>query len=561
MSGSSTSAGQAIRTAARTAARTAILVAVLAGPLAAPLHAAAGAVAQAPGLPLDLVPAPRRAQPAQPSLEAEPLPPPLPAAAAPWRGIPDATLRALAPALPEASPSLAVRSLLRRLLALSPGERGAGEPDFGRLRFAKLLAAGAGEAAAALAAASPGLLDDPDAAGAWTDRLLLAGDVDAACARKLLLPPAAAIRLPVLCLASSGRPEEVALAVGLLREQGGADPLFLALADTLAGLGGGALPDVPGGPDAIHLAMMRLADLPAPSAAFGTREPARLAALARMEANGAADRVSAAERAAAAGGLDAAGLAAVYRAAAASDADGGRGRLYADALAAGGAARERLVARAVARLPGPMLAGPVGTVWADLLEGAPDGGPSSSPAAAREQEALARLLLAQGRPAAFARLDRLARLDAPAAARLWPLAAIGGGGLGDGARLEKAGLGLSAWLDVAIRDDAGAAARILALFEALGEPVPRDAWLAALDAGRAAVTLPSAALLRQLRDADPAGSPDGILLAALAALGDAAPAELPAAVLGPVLRGLRSAGFEAQARDLAREAALTPADG
>lgn len=544
MSGSSASAGASARSRLRAAALAAALALLL----------PAGSFAQAPagrqGMPLDLTPASRmppgtqtgqdgpRQAPA-PSLTGEPLPPPqsgsgkaLPSAE-PWRGLPGGMVGALAPALPEASPSPTVRALVRRLLSAPlAGEDGREAPETGRLRLSKLLSIGAMAEAEALAASDPGLLDDPGTARLWVERHLLAGDVEAACARKLPLPPETLVRLPVLCLASAGRTDEAALAAGLLREQGEGDPLLIALAEAPVA-GEGVLPDHPGGPDPLHLAMMRIAGLPVPA--------------------------EAAEQAAEAGLVDAAGLAELYRAAAPASGQG-RAGLHAEAAGAGGIERERLVAQAAARLPAPMLAGTVGAAWADLLDGE-GGGPSGTALPVEAQEAVVRLLLAQGRPSALPRLDRLAREDAAAAARLWPLRALGGGRLGEGARLDEAGIGLSAWLAAAVRqggEGRAEAARVLALFDALGETVPGDAWLSVLDAGRREAPLPSPALFRRLRDATLAGSPGEVLLAALAALGDRAPASQPAAVLSPVLQGLRAAGFEAEARDLAREAALGP---
>jgi hypothetical protein len=530
---------------------------VLASGLLAPAGMAQAPASAAPrplGAPLPLGP-PARAGAPEPgtAISAEPLAPPSPDAAgllAPaagglpepvWEGTRRAVVERLLPALPGRNPSPTLRMLARRLLLTSAEPPRGDGPSLVALRVAALGAMGATGDAAALAEAAS-LADDPPVARLRVRAHLLAGSYHAVCGGVPALGDADALRLTAVCQALDGQVDAALLTVGLLREAGDGDPVLVRLIEAV-GTAAAALDPDPGpglaelGPE--HLALLRIAKLPVPAEAFGTGELDVLAALAAEPLADPAARLDAAERAATLGLLDPARLAAAYEAA---SADTVRGSLFAR-LAAGTSPGDgaSLVAEATAGMPVPVLAGPVGTLWADAL------GPAEvRPAVAGR---VARLLLAQDRGAEAE--PWLASLDAADAAALGPASVAAG--------VRTADAGLDAWLDRAASGDGAArhrAAGALAVLRAGGAAIPDRAWLALLDPARVPREVPSPALIQWLRDAALTGAVGETVLLALVLMGEDAPADAAPATIAAVVEALRAVGLDGEARRIAVEAVL-----
>jgi hypothetical protein len=469
-----------------------------------------------------------------------------------WQGTPRAVVLALVPALPVVG-SPTRRTLERRLLlanALPP----AGTEDaagFLAARAGKLLALGLVEDAAALLEAVP-------ARGEAAERIrievkLLAGDHEGAC-REV----GEAIRhrqgvwwerALVACHAIAGKREEAALGLTLLREQKAPkDDVFDAL---VAALGGrkGRLPPMPD-PGALHLALLAAAKLPYPGDLAAVKAPAVLGALAQSETLPPAQRLEAAERAARLGALPPERLGALYEglelspeertnaltrakeekgprarallwdAAKAQTLPGPRAELL-RALLAGSEGEEYLV---VARLVEPLLA-----------EIQP------SPELAWFGGAAAHALYAVGRPADARAWRAVAEPDAAKA--LAPLAK-----LAEGAALP---------LPPLPKDKAEHAALFLGLVEALGDPLPADAWAPYLAPGSStpAPLPPPALLLAQKGAVEAKRTGEGLLLV-LPTLAEGERLTGEPLLLARGVASLRALGLEESARALAIEAAV-----
>lgn len=465
-----------------------------------------------------------------------------------WRATPRRVVDSLLPALPVHGSSPTLRSLAHRLLLTAAAPPAGSGPSVVAARVEALSRMGAWAQAKTLAEAVPGLLAETGAANAWLGGALLGGDPGDACTHPPALGEGEALRLDLVCRIAAGRNGEAALTADLMRERGMDDPALALLADIATrGPAGpiGSLPD----PRPIHVALLRLADLAAPKDAFGTGDPGLLAALAANPRNPASLRIEAAERAAAGAALDAEGLTAIY-----VDTEEGRGGVF-RRLSAEMPPVERvaLVAQAVAGLTPPALAGTPGLVWAEALAPA-----SAAPEVAGHAAAVSRLLLAQGMAeAAHPWFDLLRSADPAEAARLWPLAALAGlVSAGDDEPL------METWIGDPRAGSEGRALRmasLLAVLDAVGRPVPAQAWAATIGTERSRVALPSPALFQRLRDAALAGASGEVVLVSLVMLGDEELGEIPASVLVPVLRSLRAVGLDAEARALAREAVLAAA--
>jgi hypothetical protein len=101
---------------------------------------------------------------------------------------------------------------------------------------------------------------------------------------------------------------------------------------------------------------------------------------------------------------------------------------------------------------------------------------------------------------------------------------------------------------------AARASRILVLMEALGAPVPDEAWSRLVGVGRETPSLPPVGLMTRLKRAAAAGHIGETVLLALTALGSDTPGRTDVRVLGPVVRALHAVGLTDAARRLAVEA-------
>ena len=139
------------------------------------------------------------------------------------------------------------------------------------------------------------------------------------------------------------------------------------------------------------------------------------------------------------------------------------------------------------------------------------------------------------------------------AALLWPLVALAEG--------SARGPGQADWL-AALQARAGPDAGLRAglaysLFEAMGERVRDEDWLALLSgASRASALAADPAYLRQFRRAASAGRRGEVVLLALLILGPGGVADAGPQLISEIIVGLRMVNLEEDARRLALEAAL-----
>jgi hypothetical protein len=493
-----------------------------------------------------------------------------------WRGTPRALaerLIGLLPALPESRTS---RDLTRRLL-LSPTLPPDGPPAEPKLLLARAeKLAGMGEVAAVdrLLKSLPARINDERLARLKLDAAYLLFDSNGACAevRRVLGVNRSemAQRGLAFCQALAGNGGQAELSLRLLAEQGfKADPIYDALMEALIH---GTRPRLAGVKDLrpLDLALLRAAKQPAPPDAATIRVPAVWWPLADSPSTEAGMRLALAER------LEAAGLwSAAQRSKVILEADlpaelldNPLSRAEADSSARGRA----ILRRALERQQTPLARAQVidkalglGTknnayagearLYAEAIQAIEPSVDLSwfAPAAARALVVVGRLEAARG---------WMQMIEAPrdettraAADRLWALARLAGGDTLEAWHSDR----LDAWVGRAKAqpEEAQRLARLLALMEAIGEPVDGRLWRDLVaDGDRRPVAMPSPALLPSLADAAANGRVgEGIALAALA-LGETRLADLPPPVLGPVVAALAQLGLMAEARALAVEAAV-----
>lgn len=567
----------------------AVMIAALIAPTAAP-HAA-----EPLGPPLRLVPVPLTAAPPlkeKPPSASEAAANTTPPNATPglWTGQPSALIARLVAELPVAAPSPVQRRLTLALLTggspLSPGTASPGTA-LSATRAAKLVALGEPALALRLLAGNPNALNQEATARIWVQAQLVAAPESLDCPSATRL--AQTFKQPLW--------DRVTLYCRLLAKEHIDTPTSAATSadgpfDRLVALAG----EAPGAvfpttlvkaePDLfaidLDLALIRLTGSPFPADTALLKDPGRLALVARSDVTDPDLRAAAAERAAAAGALGPTELAAAYAAVRFSPAElarplssrekGARGRALIDqALVqeSQGAVRAELIRRGLELLEPVHTVGPVAAVPLAALEGL-----AIDPTTLWLAPRMIQAFYAQGRPEAAAPW-RDAQPTVAAGAnpnpnpnpigagttdRLWPLALLATNPQAPGASAAD----LRAWLDRALRDADGAQrARIsgfLALLQAAGEPVPADAWTLTADradgtgADATPLSVPSPALSQGLTSAAEAGRGTETLLIALSMLGDGGPHALPPVILAQIVGALRSVGWLAEARALAREA-------
>ncbi|MDF2763373.1 MAG: antifreeze protein [Rhodospirillales bacterium] len=477
-----------------------------------------------------------------------------------WRGTSRSLAEALIPQIP-AMESPAARAMTRRLLLTSaqPPE-GAGTTDFIRLRAERLRGLGYAGDAASLLALTPSARLDAQAASQLADALLLAGDLDRACAlasqNAALATAPAGERLQIFCALHGGDRDRAYFLYDLMREQGPEDPAFstaLAIADGGTGL---ALPkDAPLTP--LLLAMLGKGNGAPPEAWYRLAEPAHLPRLLALPGSGEA-RAGAAERAARLGLIDPATLGAAYQAleipakelqaAAASTPETLRRRatLYKAAQqTADPGLKARLIDQALKLSPADALRPTVARLHAPFLRAL-----SPAPDLARYAPAFARALFLAG--------------DAEAARRWVALARANAADPGIAATLP--GLALLAALNGENEPAWNRAARRFverptptpegARLSAIARLLPSDAGAATPQAAPPATGFFDPGLGLALRNAAAARRKGETVLFALIALGDRGPGLSDPGALAEALSALRQIGLEADARALAIEAAI-----
>ncbi|WP_090019682.1 hypothetical protein [Limimonas halophila] len=241
--------------------------------------------------------------------------------AAIWDGTPRHVVARLLPRIPAELHAPALRKLARRLLLSStaPPERTrAGDtdgPDLLHARLRRLWAMGDTEGLLRLLSVVPREHRTAELARLRVQALFLRRDVEGACQRVRdglgQYDHSFWQRALAVCQHHTGKPQQAALTVRLLREKaGGQASPFLALYDAVDG-GADSLP-LPERPGALTLALLAATDTPVPDAMLDGAGPGVLAAIAESPKTPLSRRARAAERAAAMGALPAERLGALY---------------------------------------------------------------------------------------------------------------------------------------------------------------------------------------------------------------------------------------------------------
>lgn len=489
-----------------------------------------------------------------------------------WAGTSAAVVRALLPMLPAGTDSQVLRQIQRRLLstAAAPpqGAEASARPSLVELRADRLLAMGDVDGALGLTSAAPAVVEGKLAARVRRDASLLAGRVDQACAQAQPggATDADAARLQVFCRYSQGRTLEGNLALDLLRERKGADPAFIAAAETLAGL-----PPVPNAKveitelSPLHVALFGAAKMQIPPTMMAKASPSVAQAVAGNVVMSADLRVAAAERALALGVMAPDAVRRLYL-----DLAFAPDELAAplDRAAGAGFRGRALLFRAAFDQPDPMLkarfavkavelAAAQGRVAATarvfeplLMAVAPD------PLLTREAGAMARALFALGQTQQAMRWLEIAKGDPLAAQQtrsLWPLSAIAAAV--PGSMVDQ--MALVGWRSSLTSLPPPVAARraavVLGVLSGLGAKLPDAAWLDALALPGAG---PRPALFGMMQSAALEARQGGTVLAALAALGDVTLDQADPLTLGETVSALAVVGLADEARALAVEAML-----
>ena len=494
-----------------------------------------------------------------------------------WAGTDRASLLRLLPQLPDSYESPVLYGLARRLLlstAIAPVRSG-GDPETSLigLRIERLAAMGLVGAVAEMMAIAPAPETDGGLSRLHIDNRLLLNDNEGACkgaaAGATVLDPLYRSQVAIFCSVLAGDKEAAGLGVNLLREGGDLeDSAFFSLADALTA-GTRANVESLTSPTPLHLAMAAAEEAKLPSDVLETRSPLMLRALADSPLVSDSVQLTAAERAAMAGAVAPASLAERYAAMEFSDKELGNALSIAEsdysprnrALLYQAVKLQNLpVAQAAAIHKAWQLAAADGTyrlgvgVYQPELEALQPGAELAwfAPDASRG-------LFLLDQPdralawAATARRFAKEPEDRRAAAMLWPLAALAeGSATGSGH-----GQWLSAMAEVNAIDAGMKAGFAYSLFEAMGERISDDRWVALLTGGaRADVLAADPAYMRAFRKAALGGRRGETVLLAILILGGGNLSESGPVLLSEIIIGLRKVGLENEARRLAIEAAL-----
>jgi hypothetical protein len=490
-----------------------------------------------------------------------------------WAGSDGELIRALLEGMPVASENPPLRALARRLLLTGAPIGGLAEPgSVLAARAGRLLAMGDLDGASGLLDRVPATNEDSQLARLVVQAALLRDDRDTACSRAAAIAPASAAafwaKVTIYCRLAEDDREGARLGLALLRDQGQADDAaFVALVEAIADGRAAAVPEAPGAPSALHVALYRLAELPLPRAALAAASPELLAVAAREPGLVADERLAVAERAFLLGALSTDGLVEQYRAAAPDGADDVRRQI---ATAWGPRTRARAY-EALRAQDTPERGQLLDALWRSaqgserFLIALPFAAAFAALPVERGRERLApsaaRALLAAERPVPAARwysllganaaADPQARADLVALTPLFALAGFGGSDAVPDFDSEA----MDAWL-AATPDGQAKAAHLLALLEGIGVPVPATAWQRLIAVpGQAPPPAPPAPLWRALESAAADRRLGETVLLALYMLGGQPQAAHPEA-LAAGLRALRSVGLHQEARAIAMATAL-----
>jgi hypothetical protein len=489
-----------------------------------------------------------------------------------WAGSDPELILTLLSRLPVATRNPPLAALTRRILATGAPLDGATEG--GRVlsaRVERLLAMGDLDSAKQLLDQLPPSEGDSALARLAAETALLAGDDAVVCERAADLAPTSNSEfwgeIVVYCRLAAGDQDGARLGLDLLREAGQSDDAaFFQLAGMVTDRAADAAPPALASPQAVHIALLRLAGQPLPAQPLASLPPAALTAAAREPGLAGDRQLELAERAFRTGGLAAPDLAALY----------GEQALAGDALAgvrtAWGPPARAMVYRAATEVQTPAeLATLLDETWraasgderflvAEALAGRFADLPVDRAWSVIAPSA-ARALLAADRPLQAARWfsllgaerasDSRARREMAALMPLFALAGIGG----SDAVPELDEAAVAAWR--AVTPDADAKAeRLFALLDGVGSPVPDPVWWRELEPPfERAASIPAGPLWRGLERAVVDKRLGETLLFALNMLNGQPEAAHPVALTG-ALRALRAAGLDREARAIAVATAL-----
>jgi hypothetical protein len=507
-----------------------------------------------------------------------------------------------------------MRDLMRRLLlsiARVP-EGKAKKVSLVAIRIRLLAAMGDSVSVNTLLNATPGRASDPELVRIETETRFLANDNARACAlagsnirdqRNLFWQ-----KVFLFCQALAGEHEKASLGISIMRETGSNDDVFFSMIESL---GSGVPPVLETLPDPspLSLAIARVAKAKLPDDVISSNHPGVLRTIAISPNAPVEIRLEAAERAEAAGALPVDSLRQLYSIVSFSsdelanplsraETEGGpmtRALLYHTSLTQTvPTAQAEVVARALAlgRDEGRYVS--VVRVFLPVLKSIPP----SAELLWFAPEAVRGLLLAGETIAAkswFSLMRTYALINKDVEkliTQLMPIVRL----MRSSEAVDWSTTKLSAWWEI-IKDRKDAvkdAALLYALFDALGEPVPTDAWGKLMVGGdRREVSMPNLALWlrliestkavlktasistpldemrfknsnlpevysqQEMSNAQNSRSRIGeLVMLGLLVLGEGGPAEADPLLLSQVLAGLRAAGFEGEARSMAVEAAL-----
>ena len=533
-----------------------------------------------------------------------------------WAGTERTIVERLLPQLPISASSAAMRNLMRRmLLSISrvPEGKSTGV-SLVAVRVKLLAAMGDLVAVNALLNATPGRATDQELIRVETDARFLSNDNARACAlaggqvRDQNVPYWQKAFL--FCQALAGEHSKASLGVSLMRETGEKDEVFFSLIDAL---GSGVPADIPtlADPTPLHLAMARVAKAKLPADVISSNRPGVLRTIA-ISPNAPVDlRLEAAERAETTGALPVDSLRQLYTSVSFSEQDlanplsraeseGGpmtRALLYHTSLIQTvPTAQAEVVARALTLGRDEGRYASVVRVFMPVLKRIP---PSAellwfAPEAVRALLLNGETISAEAWFALMRASALFNKESSQGLAALMPIVRL----MGSSEAAEWNTKKISAWWNT-IKDKKNAVAKaalLYSLFDALGESVPPESWKSLVTGtGRRSVSMPNPALWFRLLEAteavrkgpggeakevaqvvnqtgdqasdavsgttqpQPAKGAERVaetVLLSLLALGDAGPAGADPLLLRQVLKSLRSAGFDHEARIMAVEAAL-----
>lgn len=495
-----------------------------------------------------------------------------------WQGLDRMQVAKLLDMLPQRMMSPTMRDLARRLL-LSRVAAPQGERTGGSLlarRVGLLFSMGDTESALSLLRSAPPGYTEDELSRAEVEGYFLLNDNAGACRQvrgQVQNPSTYWQQASAYCLALAGQPDKATLVADILAERADAVPAaFFAAMDTFAGFKNAKVESLPD-PAALHISMMRAANLQMPADVLDAASPALMGAVAASPNAPFEVRLEAAEQALRSGALSPETLREIYasvpieesasntplsfaeenwgpkarallvRAAAAQNVDTGKAEMLQRGYRLGlehGGYRPFLMAS----LPQLVAMAPAG----ELLWFARDAGRALF-AAGRLDEAK--------RWYDFVKREVATNADAKAAVEaIWPLAHLAGVA-GD----ENPAAARVDWWNARVKakDPAtpGRAQKLFALLESLGETVDAGLWRATLTgAGPVTVNAPRPGLRYSLTAASQAGRlGEGVALA-LAMLGPEGPAAADTIAVEEATRALMRLHLEKEARAIALEAAV-----